>query len=387
MHRREALKLLAASALAVGPTRSIAGYREPRHVVVIGAGILGAAIGYELSKRGAKVTILEKTAPASGATGNSFAYLNASTKSASRPYFDLNWRGLAGWRAWQQEPGATLPLQWGGSVYWREEPEAAAKLLSTKKAVEAWGYDAEQIRVEDLRRLAPTLAIGGFTEGVYYREEGAVDPAGAVDALLARAKVHGADLIYPAEVTGFVVSGGRVHGVRTQAGVIEADTVVVAAGIDSQALAQLLQVKVPLEASTGVLLHTKPQPRWLDRVVFAPGSTFRQSLEGRIISSNAHEGSALTASPAELGRQILDSAARYLPQIKNAEIERITVGRRVVPIDTFPILGFAPQVRQLYLTVTHSGITLAPIVAKAAAIEILEGTQVQLLETFRPGRF
>ncbi len=76
---------------------------------MIGAGIVGAAIAYELAKRGVAVTLLEKSKAAAGATGDSFAYLNASTKTGSRPYFQLNWLGMAGWRIWQREPGAALP--------------------------------------------------------------------------------------------------------------------------------------------------------------------------------------------------------------------------------------------------------------------------------------
>ena len=86
MDRRLVLQLLAASAsaLAFSPARSVlaagAAATQPRKVVVIGAGILGAAIGYELSKRGAEVTILDRAGPAAATTGDSFAYLNASTK-------------------------------------------------------------------------------------------------------------------------------------------------------------------------------------------------------------------------------------------------------------------------------------------------------------------
>lgn len=389
MDRRQCLRLLAASAFAAAPFGSVlaAGYRAPRKVVIVGAGIIGAAIGYELAKRGAQVTILERNVPASGATGDSFAYLNASTKASSRPYFGLNWLGLAGWRAWQQEAGAALPLQWGGSVYWRDERNAADRLLATLKTLQSWGYDGERIEAEAIRRQIPAANVDAVAAGAFYQEEGAVDPVGAVTALLARAKQHGAAVIHPAEVTGFLVSQGRVRGVRTRDGELAADTVVVAAGFDSQALAQGLDVQLPLTSSNGILLHTKPQPRLLERVVFAPGSTIRQDLDGRIISSNGHEGADANLDPAEIGQRILASASRYLPQIQHAGIERVSVGRRVIPADTFPIVGFAPKVEQLYFSVTHSGITLAPVLARFAATEILEGISVDLLNGFRPGRF
>lgn len=388
MDRRHCLRLLAGSALALGSLRTgFAAQRSPRKVVVIGAGIMGAAIAYELAKRGAQVTLLEKHAPASGTTGDSFAYLNASTKSASRPYFGLNWLGMAGWRAWQREPGAALPLQWGGALYWRDEPKSASQLRSTLKTVQSWGYRGRQFEADEVRRLAPTLQMAGFEAGAFYEEEGAVDPKAAVIALLERAKQYGAKVIYPAEVTGFLSTRGKVTGVCTGEAEFAAETVVVTAGFDSQALTRMLDVQVPLKSSTGILVHTKPQPRLLDRVVFAPGSTIRQMVDGRIVSSNAHEGANLDLDPTELGRRILASASKYLPQIENAEIERVSMGQRVIPADSFPIVGFAPKLEQLYVSVTHSGITLAPVLARLAATEILDGVKVDLLDGFRPSRF
>lgn len=387
MDRRQSLKLLAASALALAPLRSLRAAPRPSKVVVIGAGIMGAAIGYELAKRGAQVTILERAAPASGTTGDSFAYLNASTKVASRPYFGLNWLGLAGWRIWEHETGAALPLQWGGAVYWRDDAERAGQLASSVKTLQQWGYDAEPAALDDVRRLLPSVEVADVSGGAFYSEEGAVDPVGAVDALLARATRHGARVIHPAEVVDFAVSAGRVARVRTRDAEFPADTVVVAAGLGSQQLAQRLDVRLPLKPSSGVLLHTQPQPRLLDKVVFAPGSSFRQTLDGRIVGSSSHEGAPSGLDAEDAGRRILAAASRYLPQIRNAAIARVSVGQRVVPADTFPVAGFAPKVGNVYVAVTHSGITLAPVLARWAAAEILDGISVDLLDGFRPQRF
>lgn len=355
---------------------------------MIGAGILGTAIGYELAKRGAEVTILDRTGPAAGATGNSFAYLNASTKSASRPYFGLNWLGMAGWRAWQQETGAALPLKWGGAVYWRGNPAADAELARSLDAVRGWGYAGQAVDGDHIRRLLPTATVAGDPTGAFFPEEGSVDPAEAVAALLARAKQLGAKTVFPAEVTGLIVKDGQVRGVRTRDGELAADAVVLAAGLGSQALAQSLGVALPLTSSPGILIHTRPQPKLLDRLAFAPHSTFRQTLDGQIIASaSGHEGAGGAGDPAEIGRAILASAAEYLPQIRHAHIDRVTVGQRVLPGDGFPVVGFAPKIDQLYVAVTHSGITLAPVIGRWAATEILDGASIDLLSGFRPARF
>jgi glycine/D-amino acid oxidase-like deaminating enzyme len=387
MHRRKLLQLLGATAVAAAYGSSARAARAGDHVVVIGAGILGAAISYHLVRRGAKVTILEKASPASGTTGDSFAYLNASTKSSSRPYFELNARGMAGWRRWQLEFGGALPLQWGGAVYWRDEKVAVEKLLSTLRICQEWGYPGRRVLEDELRSLLPKVLPGRVDGAVVYEEEGVVDPVGAVRVLLDRAKSLGATLRFPVEVKGIEVAGDRVRGVKTSEGNISADAVVVAAGLGSQWLANSLSVKLPLAASHGVLIHTAPQPKLLDSVVFAPNATVKQSLDGRIVSSSGHEGSSDGSDLQAQGQRILANAAQYFPTLKDAKIERVSNGQRVLPEDGFPVLGFAPKIGNLYLAVTHSGITLAPAIAQLATQEILDGIAPDVLAPFRPSRF
>src|SRR5947209_20602884 len=94
------------------------------HVIVAGAGIIGSSIAYHLARRGARVTLLERERPAAGTTRNSFAWLNASSKSP-RGYYELNLAGMLGWRRLAIEIGPSLPVQWGGGLQWCKPQEAA----------------------------------------------------------------------------------------------------------------------------------------------------------------------------------------------------------------------------------------------------------------------
>jgi glycine/D-amino acid oxidase-like deaminating enzyme len=385
MNRRRALGLLGAAATFSGWGRQLHA-AVPNNVVVIGAGILGASIGYHLVKRGARVTILEKARPSSGATGDSFAYLNASTKP-SRPYYELNLAGIAGWRRLQLELNGALPLQWGGAVYWRDEQAAAAQLLESLRGYQGWGYAGRRIDEAALRHLLPNSTPGHMEAAAFYDQEGTVDPAGAVDVLLARAQALGALVEHPVEVTGFDATSDRVRGLKTTRGKIEADAVILAAGLGSQTLANLAGVKLPLTSSAGVLVHTTPQPAFLGSVVFAPGNTIKQNPNGRVVSGGGHEGSSLTTTPREQAVQILRVASRYFPQLKDATIENVTVGQRVLPTDGFPILGFLGGYRNLYVAATHSGVTLAPVIGQYVTQEVLDGVALDPLAPYRPGRF
>ena len=95
--------------------------------------------------------------------------------------------------------------------------------------------------------------------------------------------------------------------------------------------------------------------------------------------------------PPRLGRtdaevdQILATAAEFLPQLQTASIREVRRGRRPIPRDGLPVLGFATF--NLYLATMHSGVTLAALVGECAASEILDGTRIDFLEPYRLARF
>ena len=77
----------------------------------------------------------------------------------------------------------------------------------------------------------------------------------------------------------------------------------------------------------------------------------------------------------------------YLPSLRDASAIPVPVGYRPIPLDGFPVLGFSPKAPNVYLALTHSGVTLAPLIAQLAAIEIADGAKVDLLSDYRPSRF
>src|SRR5207245_9502703 len=121
--RRGLLKLALGTAFAAVGNRTAA---ASARVVIAGGGIIGANLAYRLAKRGAAVTLLERTRPASGATANSFAWINATYSKQPRAYFELNRLGIEAWQQLDREIAGELPLRWGGSVEWYDgQPRAS----------------------------------------------------------------------------------------------------------------------------------------------------------------------------------------------------------------------------------------------------------------------
>jgi glycine/D-amino acid oxidase-like deaminating enzyme len=385
MDRRTLLKVLSAPLITGLPIRSAA---AKDRVVIVGAGIMGASIGYHLAKRGAHVTILEKQRPGNGATEKSFAWINATFSKQPRPYYDLNLLGIAGWRRLIQEFAGDLQIQWGGSVEWfAPETPDVEKLKRNVRAHQQWGYPTHLADEAEIHRLLPTIAPGPVGAACFNEIEGTLDPMHALGVLLKHSQMLGARLEYPCEVTGISISGDQVSSVQTTRGPMAADFLVLASGVDTPHLAKMVGVNVPLKESPGLLAHTGPLPRMLDRVALAPATNIKQNPDGRIVTGTDFEASANLDSSAEFGIKLLRNAERFLDRLKGAQLETVTLGHRVLPQDGHPVVGFIERCPNLYITAMHSGITLSPLIGQVAAMEILDGVAVDLLKPFRPARF
>ena len=369
---------------------------DANRIVVVGAGIIGASIAYHLVKRGAKVVIVEAVRPGSGATEKSFGWINATFSKRPRAYFDLNQLGLAGWRRLEIELGGELKVQWGGSVAWAGAETASNKtsddLREKVRRHQEWGYATHLIEEDEFRRLLPNIAHGDFSVACHSEFEGAVDPLDALKALLRQVRELGGEVRYPFEADSFTLKGGRVTAIRAGDSSIDADVVVLASGVGTERLARAAGVNVPLRESLGVLVHTRPQPKLIDRVVLAPGVHCKQKLDGRVVVGGqvvAGVGTSVGVAPDadDSGQRILREAAGVLPGIRGVAVERVTVGHRVMPADEYPAIGFSERCSNLYVAAMHSGVTLAPLIGQYAALEILDGAEVSLLEPYRPSRF
>ncbi len=203
VHRRRFVTTLGLATASLA-TRSIGlAAREPRRIAVVGGGIVGASIAYHLAKRGAEVHLFEKRAPATVATANSFAWINAGAKRP-RGYYELNRLGMAGWRRLQQELGPSrLVVQWGGTLQWQGDPGRAEAFRRGVVSQQAWGYGSRLVDVPEMRRLVPFLEPGPVSAASFCDEEGTLDPVAATHLLLEAAVAHGAVVRHPAAVSAF----------------------------------------------------------------------------------------------------------------------------------------------------------------------------------------
>jgi glycine/D-amino acid oxidase-like deaminating enzyme len=389
MDRRSFLRGGAATTLAAFTARRglTDGLARPQRVAVVGAGIVGSSIAWHLASRGAAVTLIEKAEPAGGATARSFAWINATFSKQPWSYFLLNRLGIEAWHVLDQQLGGASGAAWGGSLEWYAEAGPAAALREQVRRHQGWGYPARLVDAPDLTALEPRLAPGPVAAASFSECEGHVDPEHATRRLVEAARSAGGVVRTGVDVTGFDARSGALRAVLTSAGEIEADRVVIAAGVDTPRVAALAGLRVPLIDSPGTLVHTAPTARLMERVVLAPAAHIKQKPDGRVVVGRNFGGTPGSDATPEAAERLLRDAAAHFSGLAGARIEKVTVGWRPLPKDELPVVGSDPAAPWAYLAVMHSGVTLAPLVGRLATDEMLDGVRSELLDPFRLARF
>lgn len=356
--------------------------KSSQKVLVIGAGIIGASIAYHLARHGAAVTVIDRGQPAGEATEKSFAWINASYRNAE-PYFRLRFQAMQEYRRLERELEGALAVNWCGCLSWDLSDQ---ELEDYAQTYANWGYEVRLVEQAEIRALEPNL-IEPPARAAYAAGEATLDPVAATEALLAGAERHGAEVRLGCEVSEVLTDGAGIAGVETSTGHIDADRVVLAAGVDCGPMAERLGISLPMNHAPGLLLHCKAAAPLVTRVIDSPDLNVRQAPDGRLIVAADFGGSPVPNDPeAEAERLLAYLKARFRGS-NTVEKERVTIGLRPIPADGLPAVGFAPNVEGLYIAVMHSGITLAPAVGRFAATEILDGVRVGLLDPFRLDRF
>ena len=343
----------------------------PRTALVVGAGILGASFAYQLSKAGLEVTILDAVAPHAGASGGSWAWINAA--AADRPdYRALRNASIDAYHDLDQALGGALPIDWTGSLLW--DPFLTAALTPNMPGYTKLSGTEIKARFPQIKTPPPEAWVS--------ERDGLLDGTGAVQALL---NASNALLQTGRPATGLLQEEGRVLGVQTAYGPATADITVLAAGTGTSALIGDI-APLPTKHRTGLLAITTPLADRLPMALWSETVHVKQMRDGRLMIGEAsHEDGALDHSTA-LAAKLLEEAEALL-DVGPLTLDRVTIATRPIPGDGLPVIGAPNGTEGLYIAMMHSGMTLAAISGRLGTREILTGATEPLLEPFRLERF
>ncbi|MFI0847239.1 NAD(P)/FAD-dependent oxidoreductase [Mesorhizobium sp. IMUNJ 23232] len=353
-----------------------------KKVLVVGAGIVGASVAWHLAKAGCAIIVVDAGEGGGVATAHSFAWINATWGNPER-YFHFRRRSMAGWRRLESEiPG--VAVNWCGGMTW-DIPAEDFDRFETEHT--RWGYGMRRVDNAGAQRIEPGLKTPP-DRALFVAEEGMVEPVEAARAILAAVVAAGGKVMTGTRVASFATRSGKVIGATTGDGtLIQADETVIAAGTETQNLLETIGVRLRMIMSPGLIMHsTVASERLLNGLVFAPQCNVRQTREGRLIAGSDFAGADPKGEEERMARELLARVKALVRGSESLDIGFITVGHRPTPADGFPAIGRPDGVEGLYVTVMHSGVTLAPIVGELVAREIAEGFRDPDLAPYHPGR-
>jgi glycine/D-amino acid oxidase-like deaminating enzyme len=359
--------------------------------LVLGGGLIGLAVAFRLAQHGRSVTLLEAGRLLGGASLATYSWVNANGKQP-RPYFDLNRAGMQEHLALVDELGGGEWLHRGGDIQWAGAAGSDA-LRAKVERMREWGYGAEWIDLATLADLEPDLAPAEDALIAHFPDDFWVDPVVLGARMAAAARAAGAVIRPQAPVAGLDIQGGRVSSVRTSRGdVYEADVIVSCVGPESDQIAELAGAALPMKNTRGLLILSEPAPASISHLVHAPGVYFRPDGAGRLMLAADGLDKQLkvnggTLEPMEGAERVMALARGIIPSLAGVSAEAARIGTRALTADGHPALGYMPGTDNLYMAVTHSGITLAPLVGRLVAEEVTGGTAEHDLSPYRPDRF
>ncbi|MCX5359457.1 FAD-binding oxidoreductase [Streptomyces sp. NBC_00124] len=370
-------------------------------VVVVGAGMVGAACALYAARAGLDVIIVDRGPVAGGTTGAGEGNLLVSDKEPG-PELDLALLSGRLWADLAEELGEAVEYEAKGGVVVASAPDGLAALERFADTQRAAGVVAETVVGDGLYDLEPHLAPG-LPGGVLYPQDCQVMPALAAAHLV---RASGARLFTGRTVTDVLLTpDGAVCGVRTDRGDIHAPAVVNAAGTWGAELAALAGTRLPVLPRRGFVLVTEPLPRMVRHKVYAADYVADVASDSAALqTSPVVEGTAagpvlIGASRERVGfdrsfslpvlRALAAGATRLFPFLTDVRAMRAYLGFRPYMPDHLPAIGPDPRVPGLHHACGHegAGIGLATGTGQLIAQALTAKTPELDLTPFRPDRF
>lgn len=353
---------------------------QQAEVLVIGGGVMGSCLAYYLAREGRDVLVVERDEANMQASGANAGSLHVQLLS-----FDFGAKAEAGggpaaqtlplgpasvhlWRQLEAETGSDFEISTTGGLMVADSP-AGMKFLQAKAALERqFGIENEIIDAATLRTLAPAISHE-MLGAEYAPQEGKINPLKATYGVLKAAQAAGARFIRGASVEHLERTGTRWR-VKTSRCVIDAGTVINAAGPWSREVAAMVGVDLPVHSAPLQMIVTETAPAMVKQLVAHADRhlSLKQAATGGLIV-----GGGWTAAYDDRRRfnttlrQSVEgnlwAARRVIPQLQGLRVLR-TWAAMNINIDGAPILGEAPGVTGFYNAVTSNGYTLSPVVAR-----------------------
>ncbi len=360
--------------------------------IVIGGGMVGAAIAWGLLRQGMSVTILDGSDSAARASRANFGLIWGQSKGDTLPdYARWTQESIALWNEFENEllneTGVSCGYSGKGGLHIclsEDELEERRALFDRMRRIE--GGNSLDLRILDRHEVNELMpGIGPKVVGAgFCAQDGHVSPHGTLLSVHRAILSRGGQILSDRNVTGLRQSNGT-WTVTFGEEVLECSKLILAAGTGNRALGDLLGLDIPVFGLKGQILVTERVRPWFE----VPSHKVRQTEAGTLLLGDSKEPDAGhdDRSSASVIRDIAERAVSMFPKIAEVNLVRAWAGIRSMTKDSYPIYDHFDGYEGLYAANCHSGVTLAPVHAMRLAPLIAEGKTTEQVDAMSSGRF
>jgi len=368
--------------------------KEKAEVVIVGGGIVGCSIAYNLAIRGVDVVLFERSYLASGATGRCGGGIRQqwSTEENIR----LAMESVKIFEGLEEELDYHIEYYQGGYLVLAHTEDEVKQFKKNVSLQRKLGLNVRFLEADEINDIVPHLDVEaiGAIGATWCPTDGHANPFKTTIAYARAAEKHGAHIYKFTEVKGIKVEKGEIKEVITDKGKTKTKIVVNAAGAYSREIAKMVGVELPNKPYRHEILATEPLKHVLDPMVisFHDNVYFRQTEHGEVVGGwgDPNEPSSYNIeSSFHFIVQMSRLLSRYVPKFRHVNIVRQWAGLYDVTPDARPILGPVEEVEGFIQANGFSGhgFMVAPMVAKLIAELIVEGKTSLPIESLNLKRF
>ena len=361
-------------------------------VVIIGGGVSGLSTAYHLAKAGKDVVVIEKSIVGAEASGRNGGMISERTDEPA--LVPLAVESVRLWPTLDDELGYPTEFVQQGRLQVAVSEAEIGRYLTECEVGERFGVDVQVLDRGDIQELAPFVTDRNLG-GIFFPNGAHANPQRTVQAFAWAFQDRGGTLCQHTAATGFKLAGGRVTAVETTAGVIEADTVVCAAGPQTALFLEMVGVRVPLATARAEIIATAPLEPLFQMALVGNGLYGRQARKGNLLyGGGPHEwiDVELTADPGKPNTPLIRNIARRLadlfPGVADVPVIRSWAGVIEQAPDSLPIIDILERPRNfVFVSASAHGFAIAAATGKVVSELVLHGESSIDISGLRLGRF
>lgn len=351
--------------------------KNKTHIVIIGGGVIGLSIAYQLAKNGINdIVILEENHILFGASGRNGGGVRAQW--STEDHIIVAKESIHEFKKMTSELGINIWFRQDGYLFLTDKEEQIKMMKKNIALQNSMGVKSRVVTIEEAKRIAPEVDVSRFIGGTFHQEDGVLYPFAVVWGLynaVRKMRVEYYDFTLAKKI---IIEGGKVKSVITSRGEIKCDIVINAAGAYSNKIIEMVGLKAPNYPTNHEILVTEPLKPFLDPMIACldTGLYFSQTMRGEVVGgiTTPEVRTYELFTTLEFLKKMAYELVRTVPRLRSVKVLRQWSGLYDMTPDGNPLLGFVKEVDGFFLACGFCGhgFMLAPGVARLST-ELITG--------------